>query len=126
LLGKRRALIAVLALIVLGVAAYLAYASWFVSPADRPTLLYFRSDSCAYCKEMAPVVDEIRRKYRRRVDVVYVNMDRDEGKRVAREYGIIGTPTLLLLDSEGRQVNVLRGTLPTRVIEQTVEDLLAH
>jgi thioredoxin-like negative regulator of GroEL len=66
------------------------------------------------------------RKYRRKVDIVYVNMDRDEGKRLAREHGIIGTPTLLLLDSEGRQVNVLRGTLPKPVIEQTIEDLLAH
>jgi thioredoxin-like negative regulator of GroEL len=75
---------------------------------------------------MNPVVDEMRHKYRRKVDVVYVNMDRDEGERLAREYGIIGTPTLLLLDSEGRQVNVLRGTLPKPVIEQTVEDLLAH
>lgn len=122
----RRTLIAVLALTLLAVAAYLAYASWLVPPVDRPALLYFRSDSCAYCKEMNPVVDEMRHKYRRKVDVVYVNMDRDEGERLAREYGIIGTPTLLLLDSEGRQVNVLRGTLPKPVIEQTVEDLLAH
>jgi thioredoxin-like negative regulator of GroEL len=75
---------------------------------------------------MTPVVDEIRRKYGRQVDFVYVNVSRDDGERLAREHGIIGTPTLLLLDSEGRQVNVLRGTLPTPVIEQVIKDLVAR
>ncbi|MGD2177846.1 MAG: thioredoxin family protein [Anaerolineae bacterium] len=107
-------------------ATYLAYKAWLASPTDGPALLYFRSDSCAYCKEMTPVVDEIRHKYGRQVDVAYVNMDHDDGKRLAREYGVIGTPTVLLLDSAGVQVNVLRGTLPTPVIEQAVKDLVAQ
>jgi thiol-disulfide isomerase/thioredoxin len=89
-------------------------------------VLYFRSDTCPYCKEMTPVLDEIRRKYRSRVDFIYVNVSRDEGQKIGREHGIIGTPTLLLLDREGRQVNVLRGTLPTPVIEQAVKDLVAR
>jgi thiol-disulfide isomerase/thioredoxin len=88
-------------------------------------VLYFRSDTCPYCKEMTPVVDEIRRKYKSRVDFVYVNVSRDEGEKLGREHRIISTPTLLLLDREGRQVNVLRGTLPTSVIEQAVKDLTA-
>lgn len=107
-------------------AAYLAYRAWFASPTDGPTVLYFRSDTCPYCKEMTPVVDEIRRKYGRRVDFVYVNVSRDEGQRLGREHGVIGTPTLLLLDSEGRQTNVLRGTLPESVIEQAVKDLVTQ
>lgn len=107
-------------------AAYLAYTAWFASPTAGPTVLYFRSDTCPYCKEMTPVVDEIRRKYGRRVDFVYVDVGRDEGEKLGREHGVIGTPTLLLLDSEGRQVNVLRGTLPTPVIEQAVKDLVAQ
>jgi thiol-disulfide isomerase/thioredoxin len=89
-------------------------------------VLYFRSDTCPYCKEMTPVVDEIRRKYGGRANFVYVNVSRDEGERIGREHGIIGTPTLLLLDSEGRQTNVLRGTLPKSVIEQAVQDLVAR
>jgi thioredoxin-like negative regulator of GroEL len=74
---------------------------------------------------MTPVVDEIRRKYGRRIDFVYVNVSKDEGEKVGREHGIISTPTLLLLDREGRQVNVLRGTLPAPVVEQAVKDLMA-
>ncbi len=75
---------------------------------------------------MNPIVDGIEQKYRRHIDVVYVSVDESEGKELAREYGVIGTPTFLLLDSEGTQVNVLRGSLPAPVIEQAIEGLIAQ
>lgn len=71
-------------------------------------------------------MDGLKRKYRGQLNVVYVGMDRAKGKELAREYGVMGTPTLLLLDSAGNQVNVLRGSLPQPVIEQAIEDLLAQ
>ena len=75
---------------------------------------------------MNPIVDGIRHKYRRQINVVYVSMDRPDGKELARQYEIMGTPTILLLDSEDNQVNVLRGLLPLPLIEQAIEDLVAQ
>ena len=75
---------------------------------------------------MNPIVDGIEQQYRRHIDVVYVSVDESEGKELAREYGVIGTPTFLLLDSEGNQVNILRGSLPAPVIEKAIEDLIAQ
>ena len=75
---------------------------------------------------MTPIVDGLKRKYRGQLNVVYVSMDRTVGKEQAEEYGVIGTPTLLLLDSEGNQVSVLRGSLPPAQIEQAIQDLLAR
>jgi len=121
--GRRRIWVVLLALGVLAVSGWLTYTIWFASSTDDPALLYFRSDSCAYCKEMAPVIAQICRKYRKQVNVVTVDLDRDEGKKTARRYGIIGTPTLLLLDREGHEGSVIRGTLPASVIEQAVKDL---
>lgn len=71
-------------------------------------------------------MDGIKREYRRRLDVVYVSMDEQGGKELAREYGVVGTPTILLLDSEGNQVNVLRGSLVQPLIERAVGDLVAQ
>jgi thioredoxin-related protein len=71
-------------------------------------------------------VDGLKREYRGRLNVVYVSMDRADGKELAKEHGIVGTPTLLLLDSEGNQVNVLRGALPPPLIEQAIADLVAQ
>ena len=58
--------------------------------------------------------------------MVYVRIDRSNGKELAKQYGIEGVPTILLLDSEDNQVNVLRGSLPQPLIERAVEDLLAQ
>ena len=58
--------------------------------------------------------------------MVYVSMDREKGQELAKQYGVIGTPTLLFLDSEDNQVNMLRGAFPSSIIEQAIEDLLAR
>jgi thiol-disulfide isomerase/thioredoxin len=125
-LSKNRLLVIAAIILIALAAAYLAYRAWFASPTDGPTVLYFRSDTCPYCKELTPVIDEIRRKYGRQADFVYVNVSQDEGEKLGREHGVIGTPTLLLLDSEGRRTNIMRGTFPQSVIEQAVEDLVAE
>ncbi len=71
-------------------------------------------------------MDGIKREYRGRLNVVYVDVDRTRGKEIAKEYGSMGTPTLLLLDSEGNQVNVLRGLWSQSAIEREIDDLLAQ
>jgi thioredoxin-related protein len=74
---------------------------------------------------MTPIVDGIRRNYGDRLNVLTVSLDESVGKELAREHGVFGTPTLLLLDEEGTPVNVLRGLLPAPLIEQAVADLVA-
>jgi len=75
---------------------------------------------------MNPIVDGIRQKYRKQLNVVYVSLDRPDGKKLAKQYGVYGTPTFLLLDSEGNQESILRGSLPLPVLEQAIEDLIAQ
>jgi thioredoxin-like negative regulator of GroEL len=75
---------------------------------------------------VTPIVDGIKREYRGRLNVVYVSMDRADGRELAKQYGVVGTPTVLMLDSEGNQVNVLRGAFPAPLIERAVEDLLSQ
>ena len=75
---------------------------------------------------MNPIVDGIEQKYKRHIDLVYVSVDETDGKELAREYGVMGTPTFLLLDSDGTQVNILRGSLPAPVIEKAIEELIAQ
>ncbi len=58
--------------------------------------------------------------------MVYISMDRPEGKELAKQCGVMGTPTFLLLDSEDNQVNTLCGSLPSTLIERAIEDLIAQ
>ncbi len=75
---------------------------------------------------MTPIVNGIKRQYGRQIKVSIANMDQPNGKALAKQLGIIGTPTILLLDSAGNQVNLLRGAFPASVVEQAVQDLLAQ
>ena len=75
---------------------------------------------------MTPIVDGLRREYKRQLDVVYAEMDEADGKKLARELGAVGTPTILLLDSQGNQVKALRGSFPSSLIVQAIEETLAQ
>ena len=71
-----------------------------------------------------PIVNGIEREYRAQLNVVYVSMDEEEGQEVARGYGVIGTPTILLLDDQGEQVNIVQGVPAEPQVIQLVENLL--
>ena len=75
---------------------------------------------------MTPIVDGLGRQDGRQLDVVYAEIDEPDGKELAREYGVVGTPTILLLDRQGNQVRVLRGSFPSSLIEQAIEEALAQ
>lgn len=91
---------------------------------DRPSLLYFRTANCPYRKQMTPVVEEIEQEYGNRIKVVCAGVDQQEGKDLANHHGIIGYPAVLLLDSAGEQLGLLRGIVPRRSAEDLVEELL--
>ena len=74
---------------------------------------------------MSPIVNEARQKYKGQVNYVDANLDESSGKELAKEHGMIGYPILLFLDSQGNQVNVLRGVLPLSVVEDAFEELIA-
>lgn len=67
----------------------------------------------------------IRRRYRSQLKVVVVDIDQQSGRELARQYGVVGTPTLVFLDRQGRPVQTLRGSFPAATLEQAVVDLLA-
>jgi thioredoxin 1 len=93
--------------------------------ANRPSLIYFRAANCPYCKQMTPVVNDVERAYGRQLAVTYAEVDSQEGKDLAKHHGIIGYPTILLLDSEGERIGLLRGVVPRSSLEQMIEELLA-
>jgi len=121
---RRRVYLVVALVLAVAAMAYLATTLWHVGPGG-PTLLYFYSDLCAFCRETTPIIDDLRREYGARLDVIYISIDESEGRSRADEYGVFGTPTIFLLSGEGEQVNVLRGSFPAAVIESAIEDLLA-
>ena len=75
---------------------------------------------------MNPIVDGVKKSYARKINFVYIEMDSKSGKAEAREEGVMGTPTFLLLDEDGERVYMLQGIVQKQVLEQHLDAVLAR
>lgn len=67
----------------------------------RPRLVDLGADKCIPCKLMAPILEELKKEYAGRLDVVFIDVwkDRDAGK----PYGISVIPTQIFYDATGKE-----------------------
>jgi thioredoxin 1 len=73
-----------------------------VSPtAGLPRLVDLGADKCIPCKLMAPILEELKKEYAGRLDVVFIDVwkNREAGK----PYGIAVIPTQIFYDASGKE-----------------------
>lgn len=85
----------------------------------RPTMVEFGAAGCVPCDMMQPILENVRKKHPKTVNVVFINV-RDEQILAAR-YGIRSIPVQVFLDAEGKETFRHVGFLPEdEVTEQLV------
>lgn len=67
------------------------------------TFLEFSSTGCAYCKQMEPVLEEVRNSKRPLVNVVFMHIMKPENLPWMKYYGISAVPMQVLLDKQGKE-----------------------
>ncbi|MFT7007200.1 MAG: thioredoxin 1 [Colwellia sp.] len=76
-------------------------------------LLYFSTSWCAPCKDMALIMDDVSIQY---VDQLkMVNIDVDNDIQLAKECGVKGVPTLVLLDKSNNKSSLIGGVSGAQV-----------
>ena len=83
--------------------------TWAVIRNGRPTLLYFYSQTCPYCKDVEPKVDQFEAEHGHECDVLRLDMGTAAGKELGQAFQVRGVPTLVVLDEQGREVNRSEG-----------------
>jgi thioredoxin 1 len=73
----------------------------------KPTLAGFVGQECA-CKNIRPILEELAVEYDGRCNVVTIDVS--EHKGLARQYGIMLTPTQAFFDSNGAEVERIVGS----------------
>jgi thioredoxin 1 len=72
---------------------------------------------CAPCHMIAPVIEELARDYAGKI--VFGKLNVDENQSVAREYGIMSIPALLVLKN-GEHIDTIIGAMPRQMLEPKI------
>ena len=83
-----------------------------------PVLVDFGKTTCRPCRKMVPVLDSLMKKYKGRMEVVFVNVDEENG--YAAKMNVTLLPTQILFDKNGREVARHVGYIPVADCEKMI------
>jgi cytochrome c-type biogenesis protein len=90
----------------------------------QPVIVELYGKSCAACKAMQPVVDGLTRQCTERgVLVKQVELTEPLGRALAARHHVLGVPTFLVLDQDGRLVKQMVGVQSETALKEAVAGL---
>lgn len=90
------------------------------------TVVDFWHNQCPWCIKLNSVLNEIAEDYKSRIKLVKLNVfENAKNRKVAIQYGIMSTPTLLFF-CKGRPVGQAVGFMPKEQLKKILDDMLAR
>ncbi len=86
-----------------------------------PCLIDFYADWCGPCKIVAPVLEELSKEYKGKMDIYKVDTEKE--RELASAFGIQSIPSLLFVPLEG-QPQMAVGALPRETFIKVFKDVL--
>lgn len=80
----------------------------------KPVLVDFGSNSCIPCRQMRPILHEVRKEYSGKAEVLVVDVYKYQS--LAREHKVRMIPTLTFFDSNGKEVHRHQGFMSKKLI----------
>ncbi len=88
---------------------------------DMPAMVDFWAQWCRPCKMMAPVIEELARKYQGKIKIVQMNVA--ENRDTPARFGIRDIPTLMLFKG-GQVQHTIIGAYPKGLLDEELRKLL--
>lgn len=86
-----------------------------------PVLVLFSAPWCGPCRLTSPVVKEVMKQYRNKIEVVEISTDDLPG--VASKAGVLSIPTILIYH-DGRVMDTIVGCVAKNVLARAVDKVL--
>ncbi|NTU42696.1 MAG: thioredoxin family protein [Nitrospirales bacterium] len=87
----------------------------------RIVMLELGSEGCIPCEKMKPVMERLRKDYKGKLDVVFVDVKKD--KATGRQFGVYMIPVQVFLDKSGKEAYRHVGYFPYEEIVPVLKTL---
>lgn len=88
---------------------------------ELPCLIDFYADWCQPCKIVSPILEELRKEYKGKINIYKVNTE--EETELSAAFGIRSIPSLLFCPKDG-QPQMAMGALPKDTLDKAINDVL--
>lgn len=88
---------------------------------ELPCLIDFYADWCQPCKMVAPILEELSKEYKGKVNIYKV--DTEAQQELSAAFGIRSIPSLLFCPMD-EQPQMAQGALPKETMKQVIEEVL--
>lgn len=82
-------------------------------------VLDFTSETCIPCKQMVPILNELKEEYKDNIE--FVSIDINEFTEISNKYNIMYTPTLIFLDDEDKEISRYVGFIGKAKLKKVIE-----
>ena len=90
---------------------------------NKPTFLEFYAEWCEVCKEMAPKVADIKEKYEKDINFVFLNVDNPKWEKYIKDFNVNGIPQLNILDEYSNLKFTFIGKQEENTIKESLDNL---
>ncbi|MBO6256840.1 thioredoxin family protein [bacterium] len=126
---SKKSIITILAIIILPLLAFWGL-SWnkdatALADSNLPQIIKFSSSMCLECKEVEKIFNEIMPKYKDKVSYTAIVVDsrKDMNNKLIKKYNITLVPTVVMLDSNGKECKRFEGAAEKSEYIEVIESL---
>ena len=118
-----------LLLVAIGSGAFVLFRQWHVgrmqpvtAVADKPTILYFRSENCGVCPTQSRFLAQLEGEGNGRFALHQIDAETEPDK--ATQYKVFTLPTTILMDKMGQVKTVNYGLTPPHKLQKQLESII--
>lgn len=125
----KKTIFTILAILILPILAFMALSfnknSSAIADTNKPQIIKFSSSMCLECKEVEKIFNEIMPKYKDKISYTTIVVDsrKDIDNKLIKKYNVQLVPTVVMLDSNGKQIKRIEGAISKDEYEEYIKGL---